>query len=221
MPRCHRRPWRATATRAVPRRAGSWARTREMRCSAASAADRRKDRITPTTVRTTSRVIAAPPRSPTPRGRRDWLGQAPFRPLVARKVRRSLALRTEHLLLLLGLGVVVAEEVEDAVCREEEQAPPRWRGRRSPPASPRRWGRARCRRARPPRGRRRRDPAAGSSIGKAHDVGGPREVHPLHVEGLHGCLVDEAQAEVGLRVDLHLAHDVAGAGDEPRASSRA
>ncbi len=43
---------------------------------------------------------------------------------------------------------------------------------------------------------------------------GPGQVHPLHVQGLHRGLVDEAQAQVGLRVHLHLGHDVAGAGDQ-------
>ena len=43
---------------------------------------------------------------------------------------------------------------------------------------------------------------------------GPGQVHPLHVQDLHGRLVDELEAEVGPRVDLHLAHDVLRAGDQ-------
>ena len=43
---------------------------------------------------------------------------------------------------------------------------------------------------------------------------GPGEVHPLHVEHLHRVLVDELDAEVGLRVHPHLLHDVPGAGEQ-------
>src|SRR6476659_2766012 len=76
-------------------------------------------------------------------------------------------------------------------------------------------------------GRAEHDVAEGALIGllplpagpqlvhrEAHDVGRPGQVHPLHVEDLHGVLVDELDAEVRLRVHAHLLHDVGGAGEQ-------
>src|SRR5690606_18189411 len=81
---------------------------RPMRRSAASAATSTAVRTSMTSARTSSHHSGMSESSPS----MSALGE---------EGEQQLALQREHLLLLLGLGVVIAEEVEDAVRREEEQ----------------------------------------------------------------------------------------------------
>ena len=117
---------------------------------------------------------------------------------------QQLALQLEHLPLLLGLGVVVAEQVQDAVRREQQQL--LLGGVAGLGGLPGRDARA------------EHDVAEHALLGllalaagaqlvhrEAHHVGGPGQVHPLHVQHLHRGLVDEPQAQVGTGVDPHLA----------------
>ena len=115
------------------------------------------------------------------------------------------------------LGVVVAEQVQDAVRREQQQL--LLGGVAGLRGLPRRDGRA------------EHDVAEHALLGllavaagaqlvhrEAHHVGGPGQVHPLDVQHLHGGLVHQLEAQVGAGVDPHLLQHVAGAGR--RAPSR-
>src|SRR5690348_17291646 len=90
-----------------PSSSTSWARTRDMRQIAASAAVSRNATAMLRSAASTRRVIAAPS------------GGAATAPREERQ--QQLALELEHLALLLGFGVVVAEQVQDAVRGEEQQ----------------------------------------------------------------------------------------------------
>ena len=141
-PRCRRRPvTRARGAAAGPRRAARAARMRDIREKAASAAASRKAtsgwRAPP---RVTSRGHG---RGPAASGARAAAG--------GEEGEQQLALQLEHLLLLLRLRVVVAEQVQDAVRGEQQQLLLGGVAGLARPAAPRRSGRARCRRARPPR----------------------------------------------------------------------
>src|SRR6476620_3144830 len=186
-----------------PSSKSSCARTRDMRKIAASAAESRN-----ATTMLTSAGSANCGNISVSRPRSDARA-------VARGEERQeqLPLQLEHLALLVRLGVVVAEQVQDAVRRQQEHLLDRGVPRLD----------------RLLRGHRRAQHdvaerallgllalAAGPQLvhGEAHDVGRPGQVHPLHVEDLHGGLVDELDAEVGLRVHPHLLHDVLGAGQQ-------
>src|SRR6478736_1477150 len=102
--------WPATVSSDVapdrPSSQSSWARTRDMRKIAASEADRTK---------ATTMLMSA--------GRTSCGSTlASGAGTVARREERQqqLALQLEHLALLVRLGVVVAEQVQDAVRRQQE-----------------------------------------------------------------------------------------------------
>ena len=86
---------------------------------------------------------------------------------------QQLALQLEHLAFLVRLGVVVAEQVQDAVRGEQLQLLLGGVAGVLAPASRRPSGTARCRRAGPPRAPRRPGPGRSSSIGKASTSVGP------------------------------------------------
>ena len=187
-----------------PSSASSAARTRDIRKIADSAAERLEGHDHAQQARTAAsgRTSSAPSRAGGGAAAAGEEGQ------------QQLALQLEHLAFLVRLRVVEAEQVQDAVRGRAAAAPPRWRARRRGPAWPRRSGRARCRRGRPRRAPASSRPGRSSSIGKLMTSVGPgRSIH-CTCEGLHGRLVDEGDAEVGLRVDLQLAHDVAGERDQ-------
>ena len=114
----------------------------------------------------------------------------------------QLVLQAEHLLVLLRLGVVVAEQVQDAVHGEQlELGVGRW------PAV------TACRSATAGQSTRSpRMPSSGSSLTspgpqlvhrEGEHVGRPLALHPLLVELGHGVLVDGLDAQLGERVDPH------------------
>src|SRR5699024_10135269 len=85
----------------------SWARTRDIRQSAASAAESRNAVATLTRAAKTSPVMTSPSGGGTPATREE--GQ------------QQLALELEHLALLLGFRVVVPEQVQDPVRGEQQE----------------------------------------------------------------------------------------------------
>src|SRR5690242_3180305 len=85
----------------------SWARTRDIRQRAASAAESRKAAATLTSATKTSPVMTAPSGGGTPAGREEGQQQLP--------------LELEHLALLLGFRVVVAEQVQDPVRGQQQE----------------------------------------------------------------------------------------------------
>ena len=86
----------------------------------------------------------------------DWRSLVVSLDLVGHPLLEQLALQGEHLLLLVGLGVVVAEQVQHTVHGQQgELVAQRVAGLR-PPAWRRTPGTARCRRASTGRARRRR-----------------------------------------------------------------
>ena len=116
-------------------------------------------------------------------------------------------LQPEHLLLLLRLGVVVAEEVQDTVDREHREfvvegasclfgLTLRESGTDHDVAEDRRTG------------FRGVGAAAWDEFvhREAHDVGRPGQIHPLDVHVGHRVLVDQQQRELGCRIDIHRPH---------------
>src|SRR5215207_9936938 len=128
--RSSRATWRArssttsssAAARLTPSRRISSTRALDTRCSAASMAAKRPARGT-SRIATTSMVISPLLIGPCPSG-----AGLPGRRLTGHRLagRRppaldELLLETEHLLLLVGLHVVVAEEVQHAVRGQQDQ----------------------------------------------------------------------------------------------------
>ena len=113
----------------------------------------------------------------------------------------EVALEAEHLLLLLGLGVVEAEQVQEAVRREQQQLV-----HRGVPGGLRlRLGDLRAQHdvAEQPGGRRLVLGAGAQLVHReAQHVGGAGLVHPLHVQLLHRALVDEHDRELGVGVHV-------------------
>ena len=121
-----RRRGRARRSRAPPRRRSARPRRRRARRPPGTGPDCRP-------------VMSAQ----APRGRR--------RVVAAQPLGEQSRLEVEHLAVLVGLGVVVAEQVQDAVHGQQVELVVGARGRRSSPAARPPPGRARGRRGRPPR----------------------------------------------------------------------
>ena len=137
------------------------------------------------------------------------IADAHARATASEKRQQELALEREHHTLFLGLDVVVAEQVKDAVSEQkkhfffravagntgllrgdggaDDDVPEEALGGELPFASFAKFGH-----------------------GEAHDVGGPLEVHPFLVEFTHGLLVHKRDRQFGGRVQEHSVEYVAG-----------
>ena len=110
-------------------------------------------------------------------------------------------LQPEHLGVLLGLGVVVAEQVQDPVGEQQRELVLERGGRPPRPGAAPPAGRARRRRAGPRLGLLVVLGAAQLVHRERQHVGGPGLVHPPHVQVGHRGLVDEHDRQLGLRMD--------------------
>ncbi len=144
-----------------------------------------------------------------------WSGPArdPSTPCSARQSSRIVFCRPNISALLVRLLVVVAEQVQHAVDGEELQLLVHGvLGRRA--ASPcclATSGHSTMSPSSPCGGSSSSLPGGrSSSIGKDMHVGGPRQVHPLDVQLLHGVGVHDDHRQLGQRVDAHPLERVAG-----------
>src|SRR5690625_2191141 len=136
-------------------------------------------------------------------------GRSPSMSALGEEGEEELALEREHLVLLLRLGVVEAEQVEDAVRGEEEQL----LGGAVTGGLGLGGGDLRAEHDVAEHALDRRLPRdAGAQLvhREGQDVGGARLVHPLLVELAHDVGRDEEDRQLGLRVDVELFEDVAG-----------